>query len=119
MGAYSRSHETGTRISDLHPESPAEPHVAVVGVADLVDAVGEHQRPLDAEAEREAAVPVGVDAAGDEHPGVDHAAAGDLDPALAAAHPAGVGTWLGRLAAADVALHGHVGGRLGEGEVVR
>src|ERR1700735_4443732 len=108
MGAYSRSQETGTRISDLHPESPAEPHVAVVGVADLVDAVGEHQRPLDAEAEREPAVPVGVDAGGD-----------DLDPALAAADAAGVGAWLGGLAAADVAFHGHVGGRLGERKVVR
>src|ERR1700689_2131236 len=99
MGAYSRSQETGTRISDLHPEGPAEPDVAVVGVADLVDAVGEHQRALDAEPERETAVPVGVDAAGDEHPGVDHAAAGDLDPALAAADAARVGTRLGGLAA--------------------
>src|SRR6202034_2257300 len=66
MGAYSRSQEIGTRIacSDLHPESPAEPHVTVVGVTDLVDAVREHQRPLDAKAEGEPAVAVRVDAAG-------------------------------------------------------
>src|ERR1700744_2298490 len=118
-GAYSRRPETGTRISDLHPERPAEPHVPVVGVTDLVDAVREHQRPLDAEAEGEPAVTVRVDAAGHQDARVDHAAAGDLDPALAPADPAGFGARLGRLAAADVALHGHVGGRLGEREVVR
>src|SRR5580704_13866910 len=105
MGAYSRSHETGTRISDLHPESPAEPHVAVVGVADLVDAVGEHERPLDAKAEREPGVAVRVDAAGHQDPGIDHAAARDLDPAHGPADPAGVGARLGGLAAADVAFH--------------
>src|SRR5882757_7166236 len=109
MGAYSRSQETGTRIacSDLHPERPAEPHVPVIGVTDLVDAVREHQRPLDAQAEGEPAVAVRVDAAGHQDARVDHAAAGDLDPALAAADTARVGTRLRGLAAADVALHGH------------
>src|SRR6516165_4354075 len=103
----------GTRIAgllDLRAESPAEPHVTVHGVPDVGHTVREHQRPLDAEPERETAVPVGVDAAGHEHARVDHAAAGDLDPALGAADPAGVGAGLDRLAAADVALHGHVTG---------
>src|ERR1700760_4828747 len=107
MGAYSLSQETGTRISDLHPERPAEPHVTVVGVTDLVDAVREHQRPLDAKPEGEPAVAVRVDAAGDEHARVDHAAAGDLDPPLAPADPARVGARLDRLPPADVAPHGH------------
>src|SRR5579859_3555783 len=115
---YSRSQESGTRISDLHPERPAEPHVAVHRVPDLGQPVRDHQAALDAEPEREPAVPVGVDPAGHQHAGVDHAAARDLDPALGPAHPARVAARLGRGAAADVALHRHVARRLGEGEVV-
>src|SRR5580700_3298969 len=118
-GAYSRSQERGTRISDLHPERPAEPHVAFHRVPDLRQPVRDHQAPLDAEAEREPAVPVGVDAAGHQDPGIDHPAARDLDPALRPAHPARVPAGLGRGAAADVALHRHVAGGLGEREVVR
>ena len=53
-----------------------------------VDVVPGHQRPLDAHAEREAAVALRVDAAGDQHPRVDHAAAAPLDPALGLAGPA-------------------------------
>src|SRR6185437_6998786 len=117
-GAYSRSQESGTRISDLHPERPAEPHVALYRVPDLGQPVRDHQAALDAEAEREPAVPVGVDAAGHQHPRVDHAAARDLDPALRPANPARVAARLGRGATADVALHRHVARRLGEGEVV-
>ena len=60
-----------------------------------------------------------VDAAGDEHPGVDHAAAAELDPALAGAGAAGAVGVADGLAAADVAQHVHLGGRLGEGEEVR
>src|ERR1700744_6795288 len=74
--------------SDLRPEGPAEPDVALGGVAAVGDPVADHERALDPQAEREAAVAVGVDAAGDEHPRVDHAAARDLDPALRAADPA-------------------------------
>src|SRR6516164_9083353 len=105
---HSRSQESGTRISDLRPERPAEPHVALYRVPDLGQTVPDHQAALDAEPEREPAVPVGVDAARHQHPGVDHAAARDLDPALRPAHPARIAAGLGRGAAADVALHGHV-----------
>ena len=76
------------RASGLHPERPAEPDVTLQGVPDVGHPVPDHQGPLDAQAEREAAVPVGVDAAGDQHPGVHHAAAGQLDPALRPADPA-------------------------------
>src|SRR5580658_5754070 len=117
--AYSRSQESGTRISDLHPERPAEPDVAIHGVPDLGHPVADHQAALDAQPEREPAVPVRVDAARHEHPGVHHAAARDLDPALRLAHPARIPAGLGRGTAADVAFHGYVAGRLGEREVVR
>src|SRR6516165_6716784 len=116
--AYSRSQESGTRMSDLRPERPAEPDVAVYRVPDLGQPVRDHQAALDAEAEREPAVAVGVDAAGDQHPGIDHAAASDLDPALRPAHPTRIAARLGRSAAADVAFHRYVTGRLGEREVV-
>src|SRR3954451_4585614 len=65
-GSSARSHETGTRTSGLHAEREGEPLVALVEVADVGDAVPEHQRPLDAHAEREPAVAVGVHTAGDE-----------------------------------------------------
>src|SRR3954469_6793085 len=81
-GSSARSHETGTRTSGLHAEREGEPLVALVEVADVGDAVPEHQRPLDAHAEGEAAVPLGIDAAGAQHSRVDHAAAAPLDPAL-------------------------------------
>src|SRR3984885_12499033 len=81
-GAYSRSQERGTRMSDLRPERPAEPDVAVYRVPDLGQPVRDHQAALDAEPEREPGVPVGVDPAGHQDPRVDHAAAGDLEPAL-------------------------------------
>src|ERR1017187_9235808 len=104
-GAYSRSQESGTRISDLHPERPAEPHVAFHRIPDLAEPVPDHQAALDAEPEREPAVPVRVDAARHQPPRVHHAAARDLDPALRLAHPARITAGLGRSAAADVAFH--------------
>src|SRR6202167_2892219 len=116
-GAYSRSQESGTRISDLHPERPAEPHVAFHRVPDLGQPVPDHQAALDAEPEREPAVPVGVDAARHQHPRVDHAAARDLDPALRLAHPARIAAGLRRGPAADMAFHRHVARWLGEREV--
>src|SRR3954451_13236961 len=73
-GSSARSHETGTRTSGLHAEREGEPLVALVEVADVGDAVTEHQRPLETHAEGKAAVAVGVDTAGNEHRGVDHAA---------------------------------------------
>src|SRR5271165_4316588 len=106
--AYSRSQESGTRMSDLHPERPAEPHVALHRVPDLGQPVRDHQAALDAQPEREPAVPVGVDTAGHQHPGVHHAAARDLDPALRPAYPARFAAWFGRRAAADVTFHRHL-----------
>src|SRR6202020_289104 len=47
-------------------------------------------------------------AARGQDPRVDHAAAGDLDPALGPAHPARLAARPGRGAAAYVALHRHV-----------
>src|SRR5437763_7857378 len=41
--AYSRSQESGTRMSDLHPERPAEPHLSLYRVPDLGQPVRDHQ----------------------------------------------------------------------------
>ena len=54
-----------------------------------------------------------------EHLRVDHAAAAELDPALGGAGAAGAVRVADGLAAADVADHVHLGGRLGEREEVR
>src|SRR3954453_91434 len=116
-GSRARSHETGTRTSGLHAEREGEPLVTLVEVADVGDAVPEHQRPLDAHAEREPAVAVGVHTAGDEDRGVDHAAAAPLDPALGGADAAGLAAGLGRGAAALEALQVELCRRLGEREV--
>src|SRR5919201_2197946 len=70
---YSRSQETGTRTSHLHTERAGEPHVALDHVAHVAGTVAELQRPLDAHAEREPGVLVGVDAGRDQHSRVDHA----------------------------------------------
>src|SRR3954462_14048066 len=97
-GTRARSHETGTRTSGLHAEREGEPLVALIEVADVGDAVPEHQRPLEPHPEREPAVPLRIDATGDEHRGVDHAAAAPLDPALGRADATGLATRLGRRA---------------------
>src|SRR6185503_13150666 len=107
---------TWVRASDVAPERDGEPHVALHHVAHVLDPVPEHQRALDPHPEREAGVAVRVDAAGDQHPGVDDAATAPLDPALTgagAARPVGVAD---RLAVADEALEVELGARLGEGE---
>src|SRR3954464_2722448 len=78
-GSSARSHDTGTRTSGLHAERQGEALVTLVEVADVGDAVPEHQRPLDADSEGEAGVAVGVDPAGPQHGGVDQAAATPLD----------------------------------------
>src|SRR5258708_2418344 len=67
--------------------------------ADVSDAVFAHGYAFDAETEGPAAVLFGVDVAGFEDVGVDHAAAAELDPLLLVFEP-------------DVDL----GGGLGEGE---
>src|SRR4051812_27365014 len=87
---YSASQPMGTRItlslpcdgwSLVNPECSCEPDVALDDVAHVADAGAELQRPLDAHAEGEARVLLRVDAAGDQHPRVDHAAAAPLHPA--------------------------------------
>src|SRR5699024_3273744 len=83
-----RSAHAATRsgpASDLHPECAREAHVSLDDVVHVGDAVAQHERALDAEAEGESGVPVRVDAGGGEHPAVDHAGAAELDPPGAAA----------------------------------
>src|SRR3954468_4358139 len=65
----------------LHPECAREPDVALDDVAHVADPRAELQRPLDPHAEGESGVLLRIDAAGDEHPRVDHAAASPLHPA--------------------------------------
>src|SRR3954447_5126461 len=63
---YSRIQETGAftgRPSQVGPEGRREPEVAVEESAQVLDAVAEHQGPVDAHAEGEAGVLLGVDAA--------------------------------------------------------
>src|SRR4051812_3581354 len=83
--------------SQLGSERGREPDVALEQRAQVLDAVAEHQGPVDAHAEGEAGVRRRVDPAGVQDPGVHHAAAAPLDPALAAAGPAAL--------AVDTAAH--------------
>src|SRR4029077_3470932 len=85
-GVKSRIQESGARIgaSVLRQEA----HVAVEERLDLVDVVADHRDALEAEAEREAGVLLGVDAHALDHVGVDHPAAAELDPPRLRAHPA-------------------------------
>src|SRR5207244_6244266 len=73
---YSRSHEIGTFISEL----PQEGEVVLIEAPDVRDAVLQHRDALDAHAERETGVRLGIDAAVLEHLRMDHAAAEDLHP---------------------------------------
>src|SRR6478752_6833691 len=85
----SASHFRGTLgMSDLQAELLGEAHVALDHVTHVSHSMAEHQRALDAHAEGERGVLLGVNAGGDEHIGVCHAAAADLDPAGAAARAA-------------------------------
>src|SRR4051795_7353888 len=90
MSTYSASQPMGTRItlssprdgwSLLYPERSCEPNIALDDVAHVADPRAELQRPLDAQAEGEAGVLLRIDAAGDQHPRIDHPAATPLDPA--------------------------------------
>src|SRR5262245_47488533 len=78
MGANSRSQESRTFItpSELGQESD----VVRPQVAQVVDAVEQKREAVDAEAEREAAPLLGIDAHVAEHLGVHHAAAAQLEP---------------------------------------
>src|SRR5450759_2508469 len=96
----------------------AEPHVALDHVPHVGRVVAEHQAPLDAHAEGEPRVHVGVDAAGGQYARVDDTAAAPLDPAFARARTARVGRVADARAVADEALEVERGARLGEREVV-
>src|SRR5580698_9344580 len=109
---------TAGLASRLPAERAAEPYVALVDVPDVGHTVADHHRPVDAEAEGEPAVAVRIDTTGDQHPRVDHSAAGYLHPALRAADPARLAAGPGGLTPAHMALHRHVGRRLGEREEV-
>src|SRR5690606_21194493 len=91
-----------------------EAQVVVGEVADVVDPVADHRRPLDTDAEGEAGDLLGVVAGGGEHGGVDHATAEHLQPSGALAHPA-----VGLAPVAVEARHVQLGRRLGEREEVR
>src|SRR6478752_10365904 len=116
---YSRIQETGAFMSsEFRSECRGEADVALEELAQVLDPLAEHQRAVDAHAEGEAGVALGVDPTGSQHPRVDDAAAAPLDPALAAAGAAGravqhTGT------PADEADQVDLGARLGEGEVRR
>src|SRR5690554_4494392 len=99
---WSASQAMGMRgMSDHSLELQREARVALDDVVHVGDAVAQHQGALEAHAEREARVLLGVHPARAQHVGVDHAATTPLDPA---------GTAL-LLREPQV----HLGARLGEG----
>src|SRR4051794_14146343 len=100
------------RASGLRSEGAREPHVTLDHVAHVLDAMAEHQGPLDPHPEGEAGVALGVDPAGDQDPRVDHPAAPPLDPALRPARPARALGVTDRRAEADEAPDVDLGGRL-------
>src|SRR5690606_32054637 len=63
---------------------PEEPQVVVEKRAQVVDAIAQHRQALDAHAEGEAGVALGIDADRAQHVRVDHAAAEHFQPAGAA-----------------------------------
>src|SRR5690606_16054099 len=82
----SASQDSGTRTlspswADSDAERAAEPPVAPDTAGPSGGAAAELERALQAHAEREPGVLLGVDAAGAQDVGVDHAAAAPLDPA--------------------------------------
>ena len=91
-------------------ELPQEPQVVSIEQADVVNAIFDHRRPLDAKAECEAAPLVGVVAAILEHDRVHHPRSAHLQPAGVLAHPA-------TIAMAQDAVHIGLNAGLGEGEV--
>ena len=84
-----------------------ESNVVLIEQTDIVDLEAAHNHTLQTDAEGVAGVFIRVDAAHLKHLGVNHAAAEDLDPALALAERATV-------AVAAVALDIHLRRRLGE-----
>src|SRR5262249_55089957 len=92
-----------------------EPGVVLEEVPDVGDRVADHREPLHAEAESEAGVALGVDAAVGEDVGMDHPGSEHLEPACAFADAAAL---LGLLGAED-ALDVYLCSRLDEREVAR
>src|SRR4051794_38269885 len=115
VGQTSRSQDRTTFTGACPPSSSdaaellEEADVALVEQSDIRDAVHGHRRPVDAEAEREPRVALGVvpDVLQDDR--MYHAGAEDLDPSVAPA-PA-------PRPAADEARHVDLRARLHEGEV--
>ena len=101
-----RAGRVGHRLGDQ------ETDVVVVEQAHVGDAPRQHRGALDAHAEGEARVALGVDPAVAQHLGMDHAAAEELEPAAVFAHAAAG-------AAAHDACELELQRRLGEREVVR
>ena len=89
-----------------------ESNVVLIEQTDIVDLEAAHNHTLQTDAEGVAGVFIRVDAAHLKHLGVNHAAAEDLDPALALAERAA-------FTVAAVALDIHLRRRLGEREVMR
>ena len=89
-----------------------ESNVVLIEQTDIVDLETAHNHTLQTDAEGVAGVFIRVDAAHLKHLGVNHAAAEDLDPALALAERAA-------FTVAAVALDIHLRRRLGEREVMR
>src|SRR5437660_5484405 len=87
--------------------------VVLIKKSDIRCPSSQHGQALDAAAECEALILRGVVADAAKDVGVDHAAAGGLDPAVAATNVAG-----GIAALAREAVEGDLGGRLGEREVI-
>ena len=88
-----------------------KPHVAIEKEAQIVNAIAEHGHAFEAHTKGEAGVFFGVDAAVFQHEGMHHPATENLDEALTLTQAAALAT---ALEARDV----HLGGGLGEGEVV-
>src|SRR5712691_6548868 len=82
IGVKSRIQASGARMT-LASELGGEANVAIPEVLDVVHAVEQLDEAVDAEAEREAGVLLGIDADRAEHVGVDHSATPELDPARA------------------------------------
>src|SRR5205814_1965811 len=89
------------------------PEIVLVKESNVRCACPKHRKAFNAPTEGEALILRGVVADAAKDVGVDHAAAGGLDPAVAATHVAG-----GIAALAGEAVEGDLGGRLGEREVI-
>jgi hypothetical protein len=101
-----------TQYEDDELELREEARIVLEEQANVADAEAKHREALDADAEREAGVGLGVEAAVLEHRGVNHPAAEHLHPARALAHAT-------TAAAAEDAAHVDLGAGLDEREVAR